>query len=76
MPLQKPISCIISRSYSVRILMRWASSNLPVLLEPDDALVEFLADRAQGAASLSCRGDELLGGIEREHRQLRRARGR
>jgi hypothetical protein len=29
MPEQKPISSIISRSYSVRILMRWASSSLP-----------------------------------------------
>ena len=28
MPWQKPISCIISRSYSVRCLMRWASRYL------------------------------------------------
>ena len=29
MPLQKPTSCIISRSYWVRMRRRWASSSLP-----------------------------------------------
>ena len=56
MPLQKPISCIISRSYSVRILRRCASSSLPCVLELDDPLVQLLADRRDRALRILSAG--------------------
>ena len=67
MPLQNPISCNISRSYSVRIRSRCASRSLFCDSSCDDALLEFLADGSQGAIEFVRRSHELFRRVKRDH---------
>ena len=66
MPEQKPISSIISRSYSVRILIRCASSNLPCF--SNHAIRSPNSSRIASSAALHFlrRRDELFAGINRD----------
>ena len=67
MPEQKPISSIISRSYSVRILIRCASSSLPRPSNQAMRLGQFRREwRSDGALDLVHRSDELFAGINRD----------
>ena len=60
MPEQKPTSCIISRSYWVRIRSRWASSSLP-LLEVGQPLLELGLDALDAPAHALLAGDVVRG---------------
>ncbi len=76
MPEQKPISSIISRSYSVRILMRCASSSLPrfsnqAMRSPSSSRMARMARLILSSGVTNC----LAGKMMTAERRLRRFAG-
>ena len=72
MPLQKPTSCIISRSYWVRMRSRWASSSLPSFSKHGQPLLQLGLDAADGAAHALVAGDVVRGREDDELVERRR----
>ena len=63
MPLQNPISCIISRSYWVRMRSRWASSSLPSVSNWASRSCSSVSMRPMAALHALLAGD-VVGGRE------------